>query len=918
MKMASLKTKLAAVLLACTVFAVAAPLAQADVLLSELCDPRSNYLTDRYIEIWNSGPETVDLTGWQIVALGNGGEIFTWNLSGNIAPGQALVAGDATTIVSFPVDFPLEAWSDNCSTWNGKVGDGARLKNGSGTVVDEVLAPDTLFENADLVRNEGITAPSSTYNAAQWTATAVDYPTDATPGTHWTTTGDGPAIATVVTVPSTPAAGETVHVQAVVTDAAATITGVTLNWGTASGSLGNAVSMSLLSGDTFQTDTAIPAQVGGTEVFYQVTAGNDVPAETVSDEFSYFLPLSLTIAQIQGTGATSPYLGQEVVTSGVVTAVAGSYYVIQDGTGARSGVWLENSVSLGVGHAVSGSATVAEIDGNTVLSGGSLAITGTSPLPPAASLTTAQAGDEDWEGVLVSVSDASCVLDNEGSSLFAVNDGTGFLFVDDMAMAPDLDMGTHYDVTGVMSGFTEPRAGIVPRNSSDIVFVSDTAAPEVVDVVATGPALVTVTFSEAIDPVSGSVVGNYSITGETLSSVALVSGNDAQVVLTLASTLEAGSETLTVSDVADAHGNVLSEQVFVFQFYGGNVPAGYYDSAEGLTGEDLRLALHNIIDGHTTISYDGLYTAYYTTDDKPNGKVWDMYSDVPGGTPPYEYTFGVDEGGDASAEGTGYNREHSWPSSWYNASGAAYTDVFMVYPTDNRVNNMRSNYPYGETSSPDWVSLNGSKRGPSSYPGYTGTVFEPIDEYKGDFARTYFYVTVRYYTEDSSWNTTPMTIKSQLQPWAEAMLLEWHAADPVDQKEIDRNEAVYDIQHNRNPFIDRPDFVVRLFNPGVDAVEDEDMLAPLSLTLFQNHPNPFNPSTTISYELGVDGPVDLQIYDVAGRLVRSLFSGTESAGRQQKVWAGRDDQGRSVASGVYFYRLSVDGQTQTRRMLLAK
>ena len=918
MKMASMKAKFSAILLSCIVFALAAPLAQADVLLSELCDPRLNYLTDRYIEIWNSGPATVDLTGYQVVALGNGVEIFTWNLSGSIAPDQALVVGDATTIIAFPVDFPQETWSANTTNWNGKVGDGAQLKNGSGTVIDLVLAPDTLFENMALVRNEGVTAPSATFNAAQWTGTPVDYPTDSTPGAHWSSAGEGPAIGSVATEPVSPAADEAVHVQAVVTDAAAAITSVTLNWGTASGSLTGAINLSNVGGDTFRTDTAIPAQSAGTTVYYQVTAANDVPAETVTDEFSYNLPLVLTIQEIQGAGDTSPYAGQEVFTSGVITAKLNFHYVIQDGTGPRSGLWVQRSVEgLEVGDVVAGSGLVQEVAGNTLLSANSLLPTGTASLPAAANLTTAQAAGEDWEGVLVSVTGATCTVDNEAAAVWALNDGTGTVYVSGQAgLEPPFNQGSLYNVTGpVCDSTVGGNDGIVPLDLSAIVFVSDPAAPLIRDVTAPGATLVTVTFSEPLDAASAQMPAGYSLAGESVYAAGLVSGRNDQVTLTV-STMAVGSQSLTVNGVEDQYGNAMSGALFNFQYYGDNIPAGYYDPADGLTGEPLRLALHNIIDGHTSISYDGLYSAYYTTDDKPNGKVWDMYSDVPGGIPPYEYTFGVDEGGDAAAEGTGYNREHSWPSSWYNASGAAYTDVFMVYPTDNRVNNMRSNYPYGETDNPDWVSLNGSKRGPCSYPGYTGEVFEPIDEYKGDFARTYFYVTVRYYTEDSSWNTTPMTSKSQLQPWAEALLLEWDAADPVDQKEIDRNEAVYAIQHNRNPFIDRPDFVAKVFNPAASPVEEA--VVPMAATLFQNHPNPFNPSTTISYELAAPGWVDLQIYDVAGRLVRTLFSGAEEAGRQEKVWAGRNNQGRSVASGVYFYRLRTEDEVQTRRMLLAK
>ena len=388
-----------------------------------------------------------------------------------------------------------------------------------------------------------------------------------------------------------------------------------------------------------------------------------------------------------------------------------------------------------------------------------------------------------------------------------------------------------------------------------------------------------------------------------------------EVTLTV-SFLATGGNSLTINNVEDLYGNVMVSVITPFTYYGGNIPLGYYDPATGLLGEPLRGALHGIIDGHTSISYAGLWTAFYTTDDKDNGKVWDMYSDVPGGTPPYEYTFGTDQGGSAGSEGTGYNREHSWPSSWYGASAPMYTDVFMVYPTDNDVNNRRGSYPFGEVTAPTHTTLNGCKVGPSSYPGYAGIVFEPIDDYKGDFARAYFYMTTRYYGQDAGWPGSDMTSGATLLPWAEAMLLEWHVDDPVSTKEIDRNEAAYAIQGNRNPFIDRPDLVLKVFQPELSPVPQPTF--PVGVVLHQNVPNPFNPSTTISYDLEKAGQIDLQVFDLAGRLVRTLHRGSEGAGRHEKVWLGRDQAGRPVATGVYFYRLQADHEVETRRMLLAK
>ncbi|NPV02436.1 MAG: hypothetical protein HPY53_13765 [Brevinematales bacterium] len=237
-----------------------------------------------------------------------------------------------------------------------------------------------------------------------------------------------------------------------------------------------------------------------------------------------------------------------------------------------------------------------------------------------------------------------------------------------------------------------------------------------------------------------------------------------------------------------------------------NAPTGYYSGINpGST--TLKADLHNLIYSHSEQTYTYLWTAFQTTDKKANGKVWDMYSDIPGGTPPYEYTFGSDQCGTYSGEGSCYNREHSWPKSWFNDLTPMYSDLFHLYPTDGYVNGKRSNYAFGEVGSTSWTSLNGSKLGICNWPGFSGTAFEPIDEYKGDFARSYFYMCVCYYGEDSGWSASDMTYHATLLPWAEAMLRTWSAQDPVSQKEIDRNDAVYAIQGNRNPFIDHPEWV---------------------------------------------------------------------------------------------------------------
>ena len=248
------------------------------------------------------------------------------------------------------------------------------------------------------------------------------------------------------------------------------------------------------------------------------------------------------------------------------------------------------------------------------------------------------------------------------------------------------------------------------------------------------------------------------------------------------------------------------------------VPSGYYDAAYSKTGLELRAALHDIIDNHTTISYGNIWNAFWSTDNKGDGVVWDMYSDIPNGTPPYTFSIGQNQCGEYVQEGDCYNREHSWPQSWFSGDEQTVPgrDLHHVFPTDGFVNLQRSSYPYGEVSNASWTSQNGSKLGTcKSSLGYSGIVFEPIDEYKGDFARAMMYMSVRYYGEDSEWGSSDMTDKSDILPWAIAMLMDWNEQDPVSQKEINRNNVIYsDYQHNRNPFIDHPEYARMIWDPN--------------------------------------------------------------------------------------------------------
>ena len=225
-------------------------------------------------------------------------------------------------------------------------------------------------------------------------------------------------------------------------------------------------------------------------------------------------------------------------------------------------------------------------------------------------------------------------------------------------------------------------------------------------------------------------------------------------------------------------------------------PKGYYNSLAGKREGELKTAVYNLTHNFTKVSsYQALPQYFFRTDVYPNSnRWWDMYSDIPLYGPSF----------------SGLNREHSFPKSWWGGSQTvgAYVDLNHLYPSEMRANTAKSNYPLGVVDRSQSIKFqNGITT--VGYPvagqgGGAQYVFEPADEYKGDFARTYFYMATTY--QDLTWKYTFM-VNNNLYPtlntWSVNLLLKWHRQDPVSQKERDRNDVVYTIQNNRNPFIDQ-------------------------------------------------------------------------------------------------------------------
>lgn len=262
------------------------------------------------------------------------------------------------------------------------------------------------------------------------------------------------------------------------------------------------------------------------------------------------------------------------------------------------------------------------------------------------------------------------------------------------------------------------------------------------------------------------------------------------------------------------------------------IPAGYYNSIRGKRDAELKAALHNLLYNHTLISsYNDLPRYFRKTDVYPEnheraGQWWEMYSN----RTLYSSSF------------SGLNREHSLPKSWWGGTTdtPAYIDLNHLYPSEAAANMAKSNYPLGEVSGTPTFENGVTTVGypVSGQGGGARQVFEPADQYKGDFARTYFYMVTCY--QNLTWKYTWMVSNNTyptLNQWAVNLLLKWHEEDPVSQKELARNEEVYKVQANRNPFIDYPELADYLWGSHKGEAfypEGEELGDPVLITPVQD------------------------------------------------------------------------------------
>jgi len=336
----------------------------------------------------------------------------------------------------------------------------------------------------------------------------------------------------------------------------------------------------------------------------------------------------------------------------------------------------------------------------------------------------------------------------------------------------------------------------------------------------------------------------------------------------------------------------------------GQIPPGYYDGAAGLTGNALKSALNNIIDGHSELSYDDVKEALKETDEDPDNtnNVICLYSG---------WSYAKTEFGNGSEQ---WNREHVWSKSHgdFGDVAPAGTDLHHLRPADASVNSAKNNRDFADGIT-QYIDGSGTT---DCY--YTTSIWEPRDEVKGDVARMIFYMAVRYDGGNGEIDLEMVDNTNSSGPTLGKMstLLAWNHQDPPDDFERNRNDIIYsDWQHNRNPFVDYPDFAAWIWE-GEAADEDSIIVSPITLSAY---PNPFNPQTSILFSSPYTTNANLAIYNLKGEKVITLFNGKVQKDMQnQIVWQGDNEHKQTVSSGTYFVIILTPQEKITKTITLIK
>ncbi len=327
------------------------------------------------------------------------------------------------------------------------------------------------------------------------------------------------------------------------------------------------------------------------------------------------------------------------------------------------------------------------------------------------------------------------------------------------------------------------------------------------------------------------------------------------------------------------------------------IPTGYYSSAENKSDQSLRSALHNIIDDHTAYSYTSSST-----------DTWDILKEADADPNNANnvllvYTRESVNGAQEYASGSGWNREHVWAKSrgdFGTATGAG-TDVHNLRASNINVNSTRSNYNFDDCTSSSCKNTFGN------YYSSSALVFEPRDEDKGDVARIIFYMDIRYEGDngelDLEMTENLLSTSSKIpRHGVRSTLLEWHAQDPVDDFERNRNNVIYDYQGNRNPFIDHPELVEYLWGDK----QNQQWNSSLSISL-DLEDEVFIPNPVKTEYLNIESDINytkIELIDMRGKVIRQL------SGYVNRIQM-------PTSTGIYFLNLKYHNKVILKKLIIS-
>ncbi len=367
---------------------------------------------------------------------------------------------------------------------------------------------------------------------------------------------------------------DAIQIDATITSTLGAIFSASLWWGTSYDALTNQVDMTATD-DVYTAN--IPAQVGGETVFFNVVA-TDGTNEKTSVAYDYYIQKIynegdiVSIYDIQGQQASSPYEDQIVTTTGIITANLGLSYFIQNGNGLWNGLFIYDAArNVKVGDSVVITGKIVEYYGLTEMKEISdfYFVSSNHELPDYMELATGVM-EEGHEGILVKISNATCVNDNfQGNfGMWTVDDGTGELEIRNTAVFEYYPTeGSAYDVKGPLNwDYSEWKIEIT--SGGDVQETADINGPTIVSAEPVNSTNIRVIFNEEVDATTAQNIENYALNnGVTVEAAAHHTLNKAQVNLTV-SAMNDGDYVLTVINMQDLIGNITPEQTYDFSFVG--------------------------------------------------------------------------------------------------------------------------------------------------------------------------------------------------------------------------------------------------------------------------------------------------------------------------------------------------------------